>query len=246
MEEALLWVLNMSDGDHGLLDIAEPYPIPVLYGLFRHAGHRDASPGANEALFDQARLRFGHGYAFDKPELERLAVSQKPVYIWGLAYRTLMQCAMSPLRHCRIRGFLDADPRKQALTLRGGEAIRSPELLAKADSDATVVIGVGPSADRMRELLAGMGASLAFGGAPRLSGSKPMKLNSQQESAAGQRYDLLIRGGRVVDPSQELDAVRDVAIAGGKIAQIEANIPSSQAREVINADESGLLRQDVP
>ena len=152
-----LYGFALVEGGTRLLDIAEPYPIPVLYGLFRHAGHRDASPGANEALFDQARLWFGNGYAFDKPELERLAVSQKPVYIWGLAYRTLMQCAMSPLRHCRIRGFLDADPRKQALTLRGGEAIRSPELLAKADSDATVVIGVGPSADRMRELLAGMG-----------------------------------------------------------------------------------------
>ena len=38
------------------------------------------------------------------------------------------------------------------------------------------------------------------------------------------RYDLIIRGGRVIDPSVRLDAVRDVAIAGGRIAAIEANI----------------------
>ena len=30
-------------------------------------------------------------------------------------------------------------------------------------------------------------------------------------------YDLLIKGGRVIDPSVGLDAIRDIAIAGGKI-----------------------------
>jgi dihydroorotase len=48
-------------------------------------------------------------------------------------------------------------------------------------------------------------------------------------------YDLLIKGGKVVDPSQHLEAERDVAIAGGKIARIEADIPAAQAREVVNA-----------
>ena len=36
-------------------------------------------------------------------------------------------------------------------------------------------------------------------------------------------YDLVIKGGRVIDPSMGLDATRDVAIAGGRIAAIEAN-----------------------
>src|SRR5574337_1266340 len=86
-----------------------------------------------------------------------------------------------------------------------------------------------------RELLAGVGASIALGGAGRNLGSKPVRSGTKQEDASGKRYDLLIRGGRVVDPSQDIDAVRDVAIASGKIAQVESNIPSSQAREVINA-----------
>jgi len=47
---------------------------------------------------------------------------------------------------------------------------------------------------------------------------------------------MLLRGGRVVDPSQNLDALRDVRIAGGLIAEIgehlapEANEESSMRR----------------
>jgi len=48
-------------------------------------------------------------------------------------------------------------------------------------------------------------------------------------------YDLVIAGGRVVDPSQKLSAVSDVAIAGGKIARVAANIPPGQARQVFDA-----------
>src|SRR5947207_12841500 len=56
--------------------------------------------------------------------------------------------------------------------------------------------------------------------------------------AAGQAaasYDLLIRGGRVIDASQSLSAERDVAIANGKIAAVAANIPAAQAKEVFDA-----------
>ena len=31
-------------------------------------------------------------------------------------------------------------------------------------------------------------------------------------------YDLILRGGRVIDPSQKLDASADIAFAGGKVA----------------------------
>jgi dihydroorotase len=47
-------------------------------------------------------------------------------------------------------------------------------------------------------------------------------------------YDLIIKGGRVIDPSMGLDAVRDVAIAGGSIAAIETNI-AGDATEIIDA-----------
>jgi dihydroorotase len=48
-------------------------------------------------------------------------------------------------------------------------------------------------------------------------------------------YDLLIKGGRVIDASQNLSAERDVAIANGKIAAVAANIPAARARSVFEA-----------
>jgi dihydroorotase len=47
-------------------------------------------------------------------------------------------------------------------------------------------------------------------------------------------YDLVIKGGRVIDASQALDAVRDVAIIGGRIAAVEADI-AADAAETIDA-----------
>jgi dihydroorotase len=47
-------------------------------------------------------------------------------------------------------------------------------------------------------------------------------------------HDLLIKGGRVIDPSAGLDAIRDVAIAGGKIVAVEADI-AGDASQTIDA-----------
>ena len=48
-------------------------------------------------------------------------------------------------------------------------------------------------------------------------------------------FDLLIAGGRVIDPGQNLSAVRDVAIRHGRVARIGENIPPDQARQVFDA-----------
>lgn len=53
-------------------------------------------------------------------------------------------------------------------------------------------------------------------------------------SANGQ-YDLLIQGGRVIDPAQKISAVRDVAIADGRIARVAENIPPGTARQAYDA-----------
>jgi len=52
------------------------------------------------------------------------------------------------------------------------------------------------------------------------------------QKAFAAKYDLIIRGGRVVDPSVRLDAVRDVAISGGRIAAIETAIADDAAATV--------------
>ena len=53
------------------------------------------------------------------------------------------------------------------------------------------------------------------------------------------KYELLLKGGRVVDPARGLDEVRDVAIRGTEIAAVERDIPASLAATV--EDVSGNL-----
>lgn len=48
------------------------------------------------------------------------------------------------------------------------------------------------------------------------------------------RYDLVLKGGRVIDPANHIDEVRDVAVFQGKIAAVEKNIPADQAGKVVD------------
>jgi len=48
------------------------------------------------------------------------------------------------------------------------------------------------------------------------------------------RYDLLLKGGHVIDPANHVDEVIDVAVSNGKIAAVEKNIPASQATKVVD------------
>lgn len=51
----------------------------------------------------------------------------------------------------------------------------------------------------------------------------------------GQPYDLLVQGGHVIDPANGIDGVRDVAVAGGRIARVASSLDRAQARKVIDA-----------
>jgi dihydroorotase len=54
-------------------------------------------------------------------------------------------------------------------------------------------------------------------------------LSRATHAFAAADYDLIIKGGRVIDPSMRLDAIRDVAIAGSRIAAVEPNIAAAAA-----------------
>ena len=45
-------------------------------------------------------------------------------------------------------------------------------------------------------------------------------------------YDLILRGGRVIDPSQRLDAVTDVAFERGKVAKLGTNLEAGPGTDV--------------
>ena len=46
--------------------------------------------------------------------------------------------------------------------------------------------------------------------------------------------DLLLKGGRIIDPSQHLDAVSDIGFGGGKVAAIGPNLAADAATEVLD------------
>ena len=53
-----------------------------------------------------------------------------------------------------------------------------------------------------------------------------------------QQYDLILKGGHVIDPGNELDGVLDVGIKDGRIVSVSENIPASQGKKAI--DVAGL------
>jgi dihydroorotase len=53
--------------------------------------------------------------------------------------------------------------------------------------------------------------------------------------ASAQKYDLLIRGGHVIDPANGISSIRDVAISKGNIAKVAPAIDSGDARKILNA-----------
>lgn len=52
-------------------------------------------------------------------------------------------------------------------------------------------------------------------------------------------FDILIRGGTVIDPAQDIEGALDVGIRDGKIAALAASLPVGRAKRVIDA--KGLL-----
>ncbi len=47
-------------------------------------------------------------------------------------------------------------------------------------------------------------------------------------------YDVLLKGGHVIDPRNGIDGVMDVAVAGGKIAAVRAGIDPGTAKQVVD------------
>src|SRR5262245_41896847 len=84
-----------------------------------------------------------------------------------------------------------------------------------------LILRVGGSTmmNRRRFLYTAVSSAAMFASAPRVFG-------------AAAKYDLLIKGGRVIDPSLRLDAVYDVAISDGRIAAVETNIAAEVVQTI--------------
>jgi dihydroorotase len=78
---------------------------------------------------------------------------------------------------------------------------------------------------RRRQLTAGIAAALATG----LYGSV-----ARAAMGPNDKFDLVIKGGEVLDPSQNLRGRRDIGMRYGVIEAIEADIPAARANRVMN------------
>ncbi|HEX5864406.1 MAG TPA: amidohydrolase/deacetylase family metallohydrolase [Casimicrobiaceae bacterium] len=79
--------------------------------------------------------------------------------------------------------------------------------------------------DRRRFLLA-LGAAAAAGSLPAVA---------QGAMGPNDKFDLLIKGGDVLDPSQRFRGVRDIGIRNGVIEAVQPDIPAERALKVLSA-----------
>ncbi len=49
-------------------------------------------------------------------------------------------------------------------------------------------------------------------------------------------FDLVLKGGHVIDPKNGIDEAKDVGIQGGKIAAVDAGLPVAGAGKVVDVD----------
>ncbi|MEZ0222384.1 MAG: amidohydrolase family protein, partial [Tardiphaga sp.] len=76
-----------------------------------------------------------------------------------------------------------------------------------------------------RDVLAGGAAMLgSLGASGGTFGQQPTE-----------NFDLVIRGGEVIDPSQNLRGIRDIGIKFGQVAAVEPSIPAERAKQSIDA-----------
>lgn len=54
------------------------------------------------------------------------------------------------------------------------------------------------------------------------------------QQSGSDRFDLIVKGGRVIDPSQSLDQVADVAVRDGKVVEITPDLDRRRARRVLH------------
>jgi len=80
-----------------------------------------------------------------------------------------------------------------------------------------------------------IGSPLLAASSFREAKPSPAPLPQDMGAALTQSRDLLIKGGTVIDPSQNLHAPLDVAVKDGKILQVAPDIPADGSRSLISA-----------
>ncbi|MDE0620055.1 MAG: hypothetical protein OXH83_00150 [Bryobacterales bacterium] len=67
-----------------------------------------------------------------------------------------------------------------------------------------------------------------------LAGAAAVSLGCSGRSAGEPEFDLLLRGGHVIDPKNGLSALRDIAVRGGKVVSVEDAIDAGRAFKAVD------------
>jgi len=76
---------------------------------------------------------------------------------------------------------------------------------------------------------------LSHAGTVALAASLPSAKTATAAMGPDDKFDLVIKGGDVLDPSQSLRGRRDIGIRNGLIESVEGDIPAARAQRVLDA-----------
>lgn len=127
--------------------------MPCTWGIFRKDNIQSEVIKSDFHLAYQIKTWFDNRSLDNNNILTNLASNNTQVYIWGIGIHTQMMLAMSPLRYCNIKCFVDNDERNHGKTING-KKILPVDVLYNATELDTVVIGAPTHSKKMyRQLI---------------------------------------------------------------------------------------------
>lgn len=130
--------------------------MPCVWGIFHknynhemmNQSNNNETINQNFYLSDKIKKWFNDINLDTNNILSNLVSSKKVIYIWGLGIHMSMMLAMSPLKNCKIKYFVDSDERNQKRTINGYK-IHPTSILKNAKENDVIIIGAPTHAKEM-------------------------------------------------------------------------------------------------
>ena len=126
--------------------------MPCIWAVFKKGYSPQGGIVPDFTLARKIKDWFDHTSLDPQGQFARLAISQSPVYVWGIGIHAQMMLAMSPLRECNIKALVDKNEDLQGKTIRGRRIV-SLDALKEASQDEVVVIAAVVHRDAMYKYL---------------------------------------------------------------------------------------------
>lgn len=128
------------------------FVMPCIWGVYQKADIHEATYIPDFTLAKQINRWINERLLDANVVFRSLAERQVPVYLWGIGIHAQMMLAMSPLRNCNIKVFVDKSEQTQKNTICG-QRIVSLDALKNATEDEVVIIAAVTHKDKMHQYL---------------------------------------------------------------------------------------------